>query len=112
MNSAALHYTVMVKMEVFSWRLSSGCKAALDQEARRRNIRLSDLLDEIASDWLAHRRAGKDEAEQATIRKRAAAAIGSVRGRDLARSARASQLVRELIARKHAQESRASRRPH
>ena len=43
------------------------------------------------------------------MRERAAAAIGSLRGGDPTRSARAGELVREIIARKHAKESHASR---
>ena len=63
----------------------------------------------MTADWLAKHRTGQadDEAEQAAIRKRAMAAIGSIRGGDPTRSARTSELVREIIARKHEKESRA-----
>jgi hypothetical protein len=101
-----------MKTEVYSWRLSADRKAELEQEARRERTSLSALLDRVTADWLAQRRNrhSDDEAEQAAIRRRAAAAIGSVRGGDPTRSARASELVREIIARKHAKESRASLR--
>lgn len=98
-----------MKTEVYSWRLSADRKAALEEEARREGTSLSGLLDRVTADWLAERRNGQlgDEAEQAAIRKRAISAIGSICGGDPTRSARASELVREIIARKHERESRA-----
>src|SRR5882762_8369883 len=99
-----------MKTEVYSWRVSAARKAELEQEARRERTSLSALLDRVTADWLAERRNGHsdDEAEQAAIRRRAAAAIGSIRSGDPTRSTRARELVREIIARKHAKESRAS----
>ena len=98
-----------MKSEVYSWRLSVDRKAALEEEARREGTSLSALLDRVTADWLAERRNGRsnDDAEQAAIRKRAMAAIGSIRGNDPTRAERASELVREIIARKHEKESRA-----
>jgi hypothetical protein len=100
-----------MKTEVYSWRLSATRKTDLEGEARREGTSVSKLLEQITADWLAQRRNGtSDDDEQAAIRRRAAAAIGSVRGGDPTRSARARELVRELIARKHTKESRASLR--
>ncbi len=98
-----------MKTEVYSWRLSAERKADLEEEARREGTSLSALLDRVTADLLAHRRNGRsnDEAEQAAIRRRAAAAIGSVRGGDPTRSARTSELVREIIHKKHLKESNA-----
>ena len=104
-----------MKTEVYSWRLSAARKTDLESEARREGTSVSKLLEQITDEWLAQQRRNghpNEEAEQAAIRKRAAAAIGSIRGSDPSRSARASQLVREIIARKHAKESRAFRRTH
>src|SRR5258708_7745467 len=101
-----------MKTEVYSWRVSAARKADLEGEARREGTSLSALLDRITSDWLAEHRNGheNDEAEQAAIRQRASSSIGSIRGSDPTRSARPSELVREIIARKPAKESKASRR--
>jgi hypothetical protein len=98
-----------MKTEVYSWRLSAGRKAELEAEARRDGTSLSALLDRVTADLLAERRNGRsnDEAEQAAIRRRAASAIGSVRGGDPTRSARTSKLVREIIHKKHLKESNA-----
>ena len=101
-----------MKTEVYSWRLSADRKAELEQEARRERTSLSALLDDITGDWLNARRNGQgdDDAEQAAIRKRAAAAIGSIRGSDPKRASRASERVREMMARKRAKESHATPR--
>ena len=103
-----------MKTTVYSWRLSVELKAYLEEQARTEGKSVAALLEEFAADGLNARRNGQsdDEADQAAIRKRAAAAIGSIRGGDPTRSSRASELVREIIVRKHAKESRASRRAH
>jgi hypothetical protein len=98
-----------MKTEVYSWRLSADRKAELEEQARREGTSLSALLDRVTAEWLAERRNGHsdDEAEQAAIRRRAMAAIGSIAGGDPTRSERASELVREIIHRKHVKESNA-----
>jgi hypothetical protein len=100
-----------MKTEVYSWRLSADKKAELEGEARRERTSLSALLEKITTDWLNARRGqGDDAADEAAIRKRAAAAIGAIRGGDPTRASRASELVREMISRKHTKESSGSRR--
>jgi len=103
-----------MKTEVYSWRLSPQRKAELESEARRERTSLASLLEQITADWLEERRNSRngEEAEQAAIRKRVMATIGSVRGGDPTRSQRASELVREIIRKKHEKESLASRRTH
>ena len=98
-----------MKTEVYSWRLSAERKAELEAEARREGTSLSGLLDRVTAGWLAERRNGRsdDEAQQAAIRKRAMAAIGSVAGDDPGRGERAGELVREVIYQKHLKESNA-----
>jgi hypothetical protein len=98
-----------MKTEVYSWRLSAARKADLESEARREGTSVSQLLERITSEWLAQRRNGhaNDDAEQAAIRKRAQSAIGSIHGGDPTRAERASELVREIIYRKHLKESNA-----
>jgi|SRR5580700_490154 hypothetical protein len=98
-----------MKTEVYSWRLSADRKAELEAEARREGTSLSALLDRVTADWLDERRNGHsdDEAEQAAIRKRVMATVGTIRGNDPTRSARTSELVREIIYKKHIKESNA-----
>jgi len=70
---------------------------------------LSALLDRVTAEWLDRQRRVRsdDEAEQSAIRRRAMAAVGSIRGDDPTRSERASELVREIIYKKHVKESNA-----
>jgi len=92
-----------MKTEVYSWRISAQRKAELESEARREGTSLAALLEQITADWLQERRNSRngDEAEQAAIRKRAASAIGSIRGGDPTRSSRASELVREILRKRY-----------
>jgi hypothetical protein len=98
-----------MKTEVYSWRLSADRKAELEAEARREGTSLSALLDRVTADWLAERRNGHsdDEAQQAALRKRVMATVGTIRGNDPTRSERTSELVREIIYKKHLKESNA-----
>jgi hypothetical protein len=103
-----------MKTEVYRWRLSAARKAELESEARRKGTSVSNLLEQITAEWLAERRKGDsgDDAEQAAIRRRAQPVIGSIHGGDPTRAERASQLVREIIYRKHLKESNAFARRH
>jgi hypothetical protein len=98
-----------MKTEVYSWRLSAARKAELESEARQEGISVSKLLEQITGDWLAQRRNGHsdDEAEQAALRKRVMATVGTIRSTDPTRSQRTSELVREIIHKKHLKESNA-----
>ncbi len=92
-----------MKTEVYSWRVSAARKADLESEARREGTSVAELLEKITSDWLQERRNSRngEEAEQAAIRRRAAAAIGSIRGGDPMRSSKASQLVKEILRKRY-----------
>lgn len=92
-----------MKDQVYSWRISAQKKAELECEARREGTSLARLLEQITADWMRQRRNSRngDEDEQARIRKRVEAAIGSLAGGDPHRASRASQRVREIIRRKH-----------
>jgi hypothetical protein len=98
-----------MKTEVYRWRLSADTKAELEAEARHEGMSLSTLLGRLTADWLAQRRSrrSKDEAQQAAIRKRAMAAIGTIHGGDPTRSERTSELVRGIVYKKHVKESNA-----
>jgi hypothetical protein len=101
-----------MKTEVYSWRVSPQRKADLEDEARREKTSLASLLDQITGEWLEERRGSRngDEAEQAAIRRRVMATVGSIRSGDPTLSSRAREIVRERIARKHVEESNAYRR--
>ncbi|MGD0268824.1 MAG: hypothetical protein ABSB14_07145 [Candidatus Sulfotelmatobacter sp.] len=98
-----------MKTEVYSWRLSAARKAELESEARREGTSVAKLLERITAEWLAEHRNGDDgdDAEQAAIRKRVMATVGTIHGNDPTRAERASELVREIIYKKHLKESNA-----
>jgi hypothetical protein len=95
-----------MKTEVYSWRVSAERKAELESEARREEMSLATLLDQITADWLRARRSSRngDEAEQTAIRKRAAAAIGSISGGDPLRASQASHRIKELLKKRYARD--------
>jgi len=92
-----------MKTEVYSWRVSALRKAELESEARREGTSIAELLERITNDWLEERRTSRngEEAEQAAIRRRASAAIGSIRGGDPMRSSKASQSVKEILRKRY-----------
>jgi hypothetical protein len=99
-----------MKTAVYSWRLSIDLKTQLEEQARSEGKSVSELLEEVASSALQVRRTNNadEDARQAAIRRRVMEAVGSIRGDDPTRSARTSELVSEIIRRKHEKESRAS----
>jgi hypothetical protein len=103
-----------MKTEVYSWRVSAARKADLESEARRERTSVAELLERITGDWLQERRTSRngEQDEQAALRRRVMATVGTIRSGDPTLATRAREVVRERIARKHAEESRASRRNH
>ncbi len=103
-----------MKTEVYSWRVSAAKKAELESEARREGTSVAELLERITADWLQERRTSRngEEDEQAALRRRVMATVGTIRSGDPTLATRAREVVRERIARKHTEESRASRRNH
>ena len=103
-----------MKTNVYSWRVSAARKADLESEARREGTSVAELLERITGDWLQERRNSRngEEEEQAALRRRVMATVGTIRSGDPTLATRAREVVRERIARKHAEESRASRRNH
>jgi hypothetical protein len=101
-----------MKTEVYSWRVSPQRKAELEGEAKREGTSLAKLLDEITAHWLEEQRNSRhgDQAEQAAIRKRVMATVGSIHSGERTLSIRAREIVRERVVRNHRKESHASRR--
>jgi hypothetical protein len=101
-----------MKTEVYSWRLSAQRKADLEAEAHREGTSISSLLDQVTADWLAERRNGHsdDEAQQAALHQRVMDTVGTIRSDEPSRSERTSELVREIIYKKHVKESNALKR--
>jgi hypothetical protein len=93
-----------MKSEVYSWRLSSTLKTALEEAARQERAPISTLLDRIVSDWLtAHRlERNPEEAEQQRLYAAAASTFGTICGSNPNRSEQVRALVRARLAKRHA----------
>jgi hypothetical protein len=89
----------MPKSEVYSWRVAPEIKRCLELEARRRNLTLAQMLDQIAQDWLAEHAANDPGPER--IRAAARRWIGSISGGSNRRSERVRELVRDRLREKH-----------
>jgi hypothetical protein len=100
-----------MKTEVYSWRVSAQKKADLEAEARREGISLAKLLEQVTAHWLSARRDARngDEAEQAALKRRVMATVGTISGPRIAAET-AREVVQRRIRQRHAEESNAARR--
>ena len=76
----------MKRPEVYSWRLATELKAALEQEARRERATVGGLLERIALEWLSARR-----------HVDAAKTVGTIAGGDPGRSTGVRAAVRHRL---------------
>jgi hypothetical protein len=93
-----------MKSEVYSWRVSSETKMALEDEARRAGVTVSALLDRMAEEWIEARRRGApaDADEQTRLHADAGRCIGVIAGGKPQRSETARDSIRKRLARRHA----------
>jgi predicted DNA-binding protein len=88
-----------MKTEVYSWRLKSERKAALEDIARKRSRAVSELLDEAVDVWLSEQTdLENEEALQQKLRQAAAPAIGSIAGGDPERAEQSHARLRAKLA--------------
>jgi len=87
------------KSEVYSWRLTPGLKAELEERAREEGVGLATLLERISRDWLRAKAAAssEDEREQARIKAAAMRAIGTLRSGDPELAEKARERVQERL---------------
>ncbi len=99
-----------MKDQVYSWRISTQKKAELEK-ARPTGQFSGAPAEQITADWLHERRHSRngDEAEQATLKRRVMATVGTIRIGDPTRSLQ-GQAAGPRIRQRHAKESNASRR--
>lgn len=91
-----------MKTEVYSWRLTPGRKANLERVARRRNLKIAQVLDIAVDDWLAkHPDELADDAEQKRLHAIAKRIIGSVASGNHRGSTTVRQTVRKRLAEKY-----------
>lgn len=89
----------MKRSEVYSWRVATEVKAALEHEARRERQSVAGLLERITMEWLRARRRGTDsDDEQARLHAVAAKTFGTIAGGDPSRSTAVRTAVRRRLA--------------
>lgn len=89
----------MKRSEVYSWRVATEVKAALEDEARREGRSVAGLLEQIAIEWLrARRRESDSDDEQARLHSVAARTFGTIGGGDPNRSTAVRTAVRRRLA--------------
>jgi hypothetical protein len=69
----------MKKTEVYSWRITSATKTAIENQARREKTTVSALLDRITTEWIESRRGQTDDnAEKIRLHASVEKTIGRV----------------------------------
>ncbi len=92
----------MGKNEVYSWRITSARKTALDSEARREGTTVAGLLDRLTQEWIESRRgAAIGDAEQTRLHARVRQTVGTISGSDPRRAERAGTAIRNRVRRQH-----------
>jgi hypothetical protein len=91
----------MRKSEVYSWRVASDLKVALEDAAREEQTSVGELLGRMARQWLRDR-AGASESEttQARIRASAGRFVGSLAGGKPRRAEGARRELRERLGKR------------
>ena len=90
-----------MKTEVYSWRVSADLKMSLEQEALRRKMSVSALLDLAARDLPGKRDLDEDEHEQRRLRKAAEDCFGAFAGGDAFASKKVKETVRQQVRKKY-----------
>lgn len=93
----------MRKDEIYSWRVSSDMKAALERAARAQGKSIAQLLERLVASWLESTGGGaEDDDEQRRLHQAAARWLGKLRGQDPSRSERAREDLRARLKNRRA----------
>jgi hypothetical protein len=92
-----------MKTEVYSWRVSTDVKMALEREARRQKTSVAAVLDEAAQEYIKKRSRAvwEDDTEQKRMHAAVAKLVGTIQGTDPNRSTNVSKLVRESLRKRY-----------
>ena len=92
----------MSNNEIYSWRLDTALKEALERAARADNTSVANLLRTIVTDWLASNSAPEDVESQLRMRSEALRLAGTIRGDDPDRAEQAGSRVRAALGARRA----------
>lgn len=95
----------MAKTEVYSWRVASEVKEALEEASRERGVSMASIIEDAVTGYLA-RPQGEvdDDTEQRRLHEAVRPFIGSIKGGDPDRASQASQRVRQAIRERYRQQ--------
>jgi predicted DNA-binding protein len=88
-----------MRTSVYSWRVTSERKAALENLARKQKRAVAELLDEAVGQWLEQQTADDDDEAELELRLSAGRAIGRISGGDPDRASQARERIRERLRR-------------
>jgi predicted transcriptional regulator len=96
----------MAKTQVYSWRVASEVKEALEQVSRERGVSMASIIDDAVNEYLARPQGevDSDDAEQRRLHEAVRPFIGSIRGGDPDRASQARQRVRQAVRERHRQQ--------
>ncbi len=93
----------MKKSEVYSWRIGSELKAALEESAHAEQTSVAHLLERIVKEWLSSVRSSESEEEtQQRLHEAADKCIGKLQGGDPHLAEQASLRIREQLKGRYA----------
>jgi hypothetical protein len=91
-----------MKTNIYSLRMSSDIRRDLEREARRRKVKVSQVIHTALREWLTqNQRDFTGDEEQKRLHAVAERMIGVSRGKDPNRSANVSKTMRESLGRRY-----------
>lgn len=90
-----------MKTDVYSWRVTSAKKTALENRARREGASLAQLLDRITHEWLEARNDETDPDEQRQLHAAVRKTLGVIAGKNPQRAEQSRAAIRRMLADRH-----------
>ena len=87
-----------MKTDVYSWRLTSAKKIALENRARREGASLAQLLDRITQEWMEARNGEDEPEEQIRLHEAVRKTLGVISGKNPERAEQAKATIRKRLA--------------
>ncbi|HLQ78656.1 MAG TPA: hypothetical protein VK210_14960 [Terriglobia bacterium] len=90
-----------MKTDVYSWRVTSAKKIALENRARREGSSLAQLLDRITQEWMDARNSEIDPDEQIRLHAAVGKTLGVISGKNPVRAEQARTAIRKKLANRY-----------
>jgi hypothetical protein len=90
-----------MKTDVYSWRVTSAKKTALENRARREGASLAQLLDRITQEWMEARNDETDSGEQRRLHAAVRKTLGVIAGKSPQRAEQSRAAIRKRLEDRH-----------